>query len=129
MLTGEVFLDLSKAFDTVDRSLLLTKLKQTGASENVTGWFRSYLSNRFQLTAISDVQSTLRPVQVGVPQGSILGPLLFLVYINDLPECLEDCEVALYADDTMIYFSNSCVTEIDKEQPTENPQRKVEAPH
>ena len=62
MLTGAVFLDLSKAFDTVDHSLLLTKLKQIGASDNVTGWFRSYLSNHFQLTAVSDVQSTLRPV-------------------------------------------------------------------
>ena len=61
MLTGAVFLDLSKAFDTVDHSLLLTKLKQIGTSDNVTGWFRSYLSNRFQLTAVGDVQSTLRP--------------------------------------------------------------------
>ena len=114
-LTGAVFLDLSKAFDTVDRNLLLTKLKQLqiGASDNVTGWFRSYLSNRFQLTAVGDVQSILGPIQVGVLQGNILRPLLFLVYINDLPECLEHCEVALYADDTVIYCSSSCVTEIE----------------
>ena len=81
MLTCAVFLDCSKAFDTVNHSLLLTKLKQIGASDDVSGWFRSYmyLSNRFQLTAVGDVQCTLRPIQVGVPQGSILGPLVFLV--------------------------------------------------
>ena len=79
MLTCAVFLDCLKAFDTVNHSLLLTKLKQIGASHDVSGWFRSYLSNRFQLTAVGDVQCTLRPIQVGVPQGSILGPLLFLV--------------------------------------------------
>ena len=112
MLTGAVFLDLSKAFDTVDHGLLLEKLKQIGACDNVVGWFRSYLNDRFQLTAVGDAQSSLRPIQVGVPQGSILGPLLFLVCINDLPTCLDHCEGALYADDTMIYFSSSCVTEI-----------------
>jgi len=113
LITGAVFLDLSKAFDTVDHGLLLGKLKQIGACDNVVGWFRSYLNNRFQLTAVGDVQSPLKPIQVGVPQGSILGPLLFLVYINDLPTCLEHCEVALYADDTVIYFSSSCATEIE----------------
>ena len=72
MLTGAVFLDLSKAFDTIDHGLLLEKLKQIGACDNVVGWFRN---NRFQLTVVGDVQSPLRPIQVSVPQGSILGPL------------------------------------------------------
>ena len=112
MLTGAVFLDLSKAFDTVDHDLLLAKLKHIGACDNVVSWFTSYLTNRFQLTAVGDVQSSLRPIQVGVPQGSILGPLLLLVCINDLPTCLNHCQVALYADDTVIYFSSSSIAEI-----------------
>jgi len=113
MLTGAALVDLSKVFDTVDHGLLLEKLKQISACDNVVGLFRSYLNIHFQLTVVRDVQSALRPIQVSVPQGSILGPLLFLVYINDLPTCLKHCEVAIYADNTVIYFSSLCITEIE----------------
>jgi len=113
MLTGAVFLDLSKAFDTVNHDLLLAKLNRIGACKSVVQCFTSYLSNRFQLTTFGNVESTLLPVHVGVPLGSILGPLLFLVYINNLAQCLEHCEVALYADDTVIYFSSLSVGDIE----------------
>ena len=81
---------------------------------NAVAWFKSYLSNRSQVTAINQSYSSprARPVPVGVPQGSILGPLLFLVYINDLPNCMKHCKIMQYADDTLIYYSAKSPIEI-----------------
>ena len=102
--TGAVFLDLSKAFDTVDHVLLVEKLKAIGASSLVVKWFASYLKSRYQVTSVENCQSTQQIVSFGVPQGSILGPLLFFIYVN----CLEHCQVVMYADGTVIYFSANC---------------------
>ena len=102
-LTGAVFLDLSKAFDTVDHTIIFSKLCAIGLADNVICWFKSYLSNRKQVTSVANSLSTTKPVPVGVPQGSVLGPLLFIIFVNNLPLCPRYCETALYADGTVLY--------------------------
>ena len=102
-----VFLDLKKAFDTVDHDILLNKLKCLDVRNIENDWFKSYLVDRSQRCYGNGVLSNSREVKCGVPQESNLGPLLFLVYINDLPGCLRESIPNLYADDTSITYSNS----------------------
>ena len=97
--------DFRKAFDLFDHQILLKKLKSYKCSETCLSWFRSYLFNRTHRVAVNNELSDSSTVNCGVPQGSILGPLLFLLFINDLPLSLHDTisAVDLYADDTTIY--------------------------
>ena len=103
---GCVFVDLQKAFDTVEHDILLSKLKHYGICGHE--WFKSYISNRKQYVSINGYDSNLADTKFGVPQGSVLGPLLFLIYVNDLNQALKFCKVHHFADDTnLIHFSKS----------------------
>ena len=99
-----IFLDFSKAFDSVSHQHLILKLQTFGINGPLLAWFRSYLSNRVQSTIVEGASSDESDVQSGVPQGSILGPILFLLFINDMASEIEaNCDLALYADDAKLY--------------------------
>jgi len=104
-LTACVLLDMSKAFDSVHHQILLRKLQDVGASTSVLQWFNSYLTNRYQVVRIHSTVSNPIPIEYGVPQGSILGPLLFSIYVNDLPEAPRNCSTECYVDDTKLFVS------------------------
>ena len=114
MYTGVVFLDLSKAFDTVDHGCLLSKLSAHGIENYELRWFENYLFNRKQYVTYQACQSEYQTVNTGVPQGSILGPLLFILLMNDIESSLLKCQILLYADDTVIYFSDKNIEQIQK---------------
>ena len=96
------FFDFTKAFDCVNHSVLLTKLEHYGIRGLAKGWFKSYLSNRSQCVVINGIPSTTMPIEYGVPQGSTLGPLLFLIFINDFPSCSKFFKFTLFADDSTL---------------------------
>ena len=112
-MCGTVFIDLKKAFDLVDHKCLLHKLDHYGVRGNALTWFEDYITTRTQKVNYDGKLSSSLEVECGVPQGSILGPLCFIFYINDLPECVTDCNINMYADDTIIYFAAKSKTEIE----------------
>ena len=107
-----VFLDPKKGFDTVNHSILLRKLESLGVTGVSLNWFRSYLSGRKQRTKVDGVCSEDHLVSHLVPQGSILGPLLFVIFINDLCDNVELCGTSMYADDTAIFYLTKSVDEL-----------------
>ena len=102
-----VFIDFKKVFETVNHVILIKKLGKLGISDQLVNLLRDYLSNRSQRTLLNGSVSELRKVEYGVPQGSILGPLLFLIYINDIDTQLEYSVVKLCADDTELYLHDN----------------------
>ena len=111
-LTVATFFDLKKAFDTVDHTILIRKLEKMGVRGNLLLWIENYLLERVQKTICNNNLSEIMDVKCGVPQGSILGPLLFLVYINDINDIFGKANFQLYADDTVIYNSGTSMAEI-----------------
>ena len=102
-LVDIIYLDMSKVFDTVNYSKLLRKLHQYGFGGNLLTWLESYLHNRFQRVTLLGATSSSLPLTSGVPQGSILGPMLFLLYGNSLPDPVRSSQIAAFADDTKIF--------------------------
>ena len=101
-----VYIDLKKAFDTLSHNILPTKLEHYGIRGLVLNWFSSYLSNRSQFVFINNVSSSIiSTCNYGVPQGSVLGPLLFLLFINDIHEAIKCSTIKLFADDANCFFS------------------------
>ena len=112
-----IFMELSKAIDTLDHTIFLKKLSYYGIGGNELNWFSSYLSDHQQYVEINGVSSTLLSLKTGVPQGSILGYLLFLIYMNDIPQASSHFNFILYADDTTLFstiqFQSASDTDIN----------------
>ena len=108
-----VFIDFKKAFDCVNHGALLSKLQTTSLVPNTINWLKDYLDNRQQLVTDNNLQSTRLTIKQGVPQGSILGLLLYILYANDIPNKIKS-QVSLYADDTVIFYSSKSKAKIQE---------------
>lgn len=113
-ITCGIFLDFSKAFDTINHKILLDKINAYGIRGLTQKWFSSYITDRKQYVKIGDAESSMKTITCGVPQGSTLGPLLFLLYINDLPNCSKKLLFRIFADDTNIFYSSNNINELEK---------------
>ena len=109
-----VVMDFSKAFDKVSRDRLLYKLDRAGIDKNTRNWIRSFLSGRIQRVIIDGEESGAVPVTSGVPQGTVLGPILVLVYINDMPQYTKHSQIRLFADDTIVFLTITAVDDCQK---------------
>jgi len=114
LYSAGIFIDLSKAFDTVDHLILLSKLEHYGIRGMPLEWFQNYLSSRQQFVSINGESSNKLPVTCGVPQGSILGPLLFLIYINDIASSSKSLQFILFADDTNLFMSSNNLEDLQQ---------------
>lgn len=106
-----VFLDFKRAFETIDRDILLKKLEIYGISQNSLKIFKSYLSDRKQQTKFNGFFSTQEGCDIGLPQGSVLSPLLFILYVNDVINVIKNCSINLFADDTLLYCAADSLEE------------------
>ena len=113
-LVGLVFIDLKKAFDTVDHDILCQKLNFYGIQQCELLWFQSYLSNRQQFCRVNGIDLEFNSINIGIPQGSCLGPLLFIICINDLSQAVLDANISMYADDTLLCYQSLDINKLDE---------------
>ena len=114
LMTGMNLIDFKKVFDTIDHDVLLQKLYAIGFSKHTVNWFQSYLSNRSFLVNLGNNFSKSASVSCGVPQGSILGPLLLLIYVNDMSQAVK-CDLFLYADDTCLVCQHKDINKTENQ--------------